>query len=299
MQLEQVQLHGGLVRCGACRGIFDAVKNLIEGTLPSLDLMDGYGEDTPLQTIPLKMPAVQQPVKSLSSAPPPQESPSSRLFTEQVRSSEELKITQDHVVVSTDERVAVRNLDVRNQLADDPTVVAGGLSNYRWRSPPQASTLTMRWIFALLCLLSVIGLAAQGVYFYRDEIASRVPQIAPSLVKACVYLNCRLTPPKRGESLGFVGTDVAADPAHKGLLIFTATLRNSGPAAVAYPHLILSLDGLGGELVVRRVFAPVEFAPATASLIRGLDSGAEIEIKLYLDASQTNVVGFKVDHAYL
>jgi Protein of unknown function (DUF3426) len=112
-------------------------------------------------------------------------------------------------------------------------------------------------------------------------------------------LDCRLAPPKRGESLGFVGTDLAADPAHKGLLIFTATLRNSGATAVAYPHLVLSLDGLGGEMVVRRVFAPAEFAPATANLARGLDAGGEIEVKLYLDASQSNVVGFKVDHAYL
>ena len=126
-----------------------------------------------------------------------------------------------------------------------------------------------------------------------------MPHIAPSLVTACTYLDCRLQPPKRGESLGFVGTDLSADPAHKGLLIFTATLRNSGATAVAYPHLVLSLDGLGGEMVVRRVFTPAEFAPATASLARGLEAGAEIEVKLYLDASQTNVVGFKVDHAYL
>ena len=68
---------------------------------------------------------------------------------------------------------------------------------------------------------------------------------------------------------------------------------------MAYPHLILSLDGLSGELVVRRIFSPSEFAPATANLARGLDAGAEVEIKLYLDASQTNVVGFKIDHAYL
>ncbi len=157
----------------------------------------------------------------------------------------------------------------------------------------------MRWVYAMLCIAAVVGLAGQAIYFFRDEIASRFPQLAPSLVAVCAQLDCRLHPPKRGESLGFVGTDLAADPAHKGLLIFTATLRNSGNTAVAYPHLILSLDGLGGEMVVRRVFAPTEFAPATASLVRGLDAGAEIEVKLYLDASQTNVVGFKVDHAYL
>ena len=296
---EQVQLHAGLVRCGACRGIFDAVEHLTEGTLPSSDPIDEHGEVTPPQTIVQGMPAMQQQVESPDDAPPTEATAASETFNWQARSGEEPEITPGHVIVSADDGIAVRNVDAQDQPSDDPSVAAGGLDNYRWRSPPQASTPTMRWILALSCLLSVTVLAAQGIYFYRDEIASRVPQIAPALVTACTFLDCRLAPPKRSESLGFVGTDLAADPAHKGLLIFTATLRNSGPTAVAYPHLILSLDGLGGELVVRRVFAPVEFAPATASLIRGLEPGAEIEIKLYLDASQTNVVGFKVDHVYL
>ena len=296
---EQVKLHAGLVRCGACRGIFDAVEHLIEGTLPSLDPIDEHGEVTPPQTIIQGMPAMQQQVESPEAAPPPAESPSSEAFTWQVRGSEDSTTTQDPIIVTPDDGVAVRNVDARDQPNVAPTVAPGGLSNYRWRPPPQTSTPAMRWIFALSCLLSLTVLVTQGIYFYRDEIGSRIPQMAPALATACAYLDCRLAPPKRSESLGFVGSDLAADPAHKGLLIFTATLRNSGPTAVAYPHLILSLDGLGGEMVVRRVFAPVEFAPATASLVNGLDPGAEIEIKIYLDASQTNVVGFKVDHAYL
>ena len=139
----------------------------------------------------------------------------------------------------------------------------------------------------------------QGAYFFRDELVSRLPQAAPFVAVACEQIGCRVEPPKRAESLGFVGAELAADPAHKGLLIFTTTLRNTGARTVAFPHLVLSLDGLGGDLVVRRVFSPTEFAPATANLARGLDGGAEVEIKLYLDASQVNVVGFKVDHAYL
>lgn len=289
---EQVKLHAGLVRCGACRGIFDAVEHLVEGTLPSVDPIDDHGEVTPPQTIIQGMPAMQ----------PQEEMPPADVVASmwKERGAESGNITQSDPVAAGEDTVAVRNLDVDDRsLAESMPAPPGALNNYRWRPAPQASSPAMRWVFALLCLLGVAGLVAQSTFFFRDDIASRVPQLAPGMVAACVYLDCRLAPPKRGESLGFVGTDLAADPAHKGLLIFTATLRNSGATAVAYPHLILSLDGLGGELVVRRVFTPAEFAPATASLVRGLEAGAEIEVKLYLDASQTNVLGFKVDHAYL
>ena len=167
------------------------------------------------------------------------------------------------------------------------------------RAPTQAESSGARWGYAVASLVAALLLAGQGVYFFRDELVSRVPQSASLVATACEQIGCRVDPPKRAESLGFVGADLAADPAHKGLLIFTTTLRNTGARTVAFPHLVLSLDGLGGELVVRRVFSPTEFAPATANLAHGLDGGAEVEIKLYLDASQVNVVGFKVDHAYL
>lgn len=306
---EQVKLHAGLVRCGACRGIFDAIEHLIEGTLPSVEPIDAHGEATPPQTIIQGMPAVTQS----ADAPEPRDVAAPKVGEAvkavvaaplaKLRTHTEPEITQGQttptpIPIGTDPPIKIRNSDAIEPSGDEAAQV-DALDSYRWRPQPQAHSPVMRWVYALLCLLCVVGLAAQGTYFFRDEIATRVPSLAPTLATACAYLDCRLQPPKRSESLGFVGTDLAADPAHKGLLIFTATLRNSGATAVAYPHLVLSLDGLGGDMVVRRVFTPAEFAPATASLVRGLEAGAEIEVKLYLDASQTNVVGFKVDHAYL
>ena len=294
---EQVKLHAGLVRCGACRGIFDAVEHLIEGTLPAVDPIDAHGEISSPQTIIQGMPAMQPEVES-SEAAASMWRPRSEADSQLAQARPEQQGQASAITSAGSESVAVRNVDVESRSHLEPSQ-PGALNSYRWRPPPQASSPAMRWVYAFACVLGLVALAAQATYFFRDEIASRVPQMASGLVTACTYLDCRLQPPRRGESLGFVGTDLAADPAHKGLLIFTATLRNSGSTAVAYPHLVLSLDGLGGEMVARRVFTPTEFAPATASLVRGLEAGAEIEIKLYLDASQTSVIGFKVDHAYL
>lgn len=289
VRAEQVKLHAGLVRCGACRGIFDAIEHLIEGSLPSVDSMDDPSEGSP-QTIVQGMPGMQ-PEDALDNNMPSSSSvradldPPNQAFTGPASASD---------------GVRVRNLDADNaQPADADMLPPGGLSSYRWREQPRTRSALARWALGLLCAVAAFALGAQAAFLFRDELASRVPPLLPALTAACSYLDCRVSAPKRGEQLGFIGTDLAADPAHKGLLIFTATLRNSGATAVAYPHLILSLDGLSGELAARRIFSPSEFAPATANLVRGLDAGAEVEIKLYLDASQTNVVGFKIDHAYL
>ena len=288
---EQVKLHAGLVRCGACRGIFDAVEHLIEGVLPPMPPMHEAVEGASPQTIVQGMPAM--------TAEPDEGAVN-------VASASEDKVINDPAAgaifasdgASANADPVVRNLDAATQSASTEKTTHD-LNDYRWRAPTQVESRGARWIYALASLVAALLLIGQGAYFFRDELVSRVPQAAPFVAMACDQIGCRVEPPKRAESLGFVGADLAADPAHKGLLIFTTILRNTGARTVAFPHLVLSLDGLGGELVVRRVFSPTEFAPATANLTHGLDGGAEVEIKLYLDASQVNVVGFKVDHAYL
>lgn len=287
---EQVKLHAGLVRCGACRGIFDAVEHLIEGSLPPMPPMHEAVDGASPQTIVQGMPAMTaerddaalnasaNEVKAINGA-----------AGGAIGANDDPSANADPVV---------RNLDADAQDAN-AAKATHDLNNYRWRAPTQVESRGARWTYAVASLVATLLLAGQCAYFFRDELVSHVPQAAPYVAMACEQIGCRVEPPKRTESLGFVGADLAADPAHKGLLIFTTTLRNTGARTVAFPHLVVSLDGLGGELVVRRVFSPTEYAPATANLAHGLDGGAEVEIKLYLDASQVNIVGFKVDHAYL
>ena len=287
VRAEQVKPHAGLVRCGACRGIFDAVEHLVEGTLPPVPPPEDDFEQEPPRTIVQGMPAVDQPHAEDAAHAAEAAAPTTR----GARSGAD-------TVARAASDVQVKNLDAPSETAAPVTPDAGD-AHYRWKRTPKPLSRGARAMWALLSLLALTALVAQGAYFYRDELASRVPSLAPALAIACERVGCHLEPPRRADVLGFVGAELAADPAHKGLFVFTATLRNSGNQAVAYPHLVLSLDGLGGELVARRVFSPTEFAPATANLARGLDAGAEVEGKLYLDASQSNVVGFKVDHAYL
>jgi predicted Zn finger-like uncharacterized protein len=290
---EQVKLHAGLVRCGACRGIFDAVEHLIEGILPPVAPPDEEVDVEPPRTIIQAMPAMHE---SPEQAAPPVAAAAAVASPPPVPGAAAAPTRFGDTGQGSD--AVVRNLDAEQRVVA-PADVRSDLPDYRWRARARPLTTAARVAYGFFCVLALLALAGQAAYFYRDEIASRFPVAAPVLASACEAIGCHLEPPKRAESLGFVGADLAADPAHRGLLIFTATLRNTGAQAVAFPHLVLSLDGLGGEVVVRRVFTPPEFAPATANLTRGLDAGAEVEIKLYLDASQTNVVGFKVDHAYL
>ena len=85
-----------------------------------------------------------------------------------------------------------------------------------------------------------------------------------------------------------------ADPAHKGLLILAATVRNRAGYALAYPHLDLTLTDTQGQVVVRRALAPSEYAGGTTDLASGVPGNSEFAIKLFIDASATSQAGYTV-----
>jgi hypothetical protein len=170
--------------------------------------------------------------------------------------------------------------------------------DYSWKATQKPLTRGQKLGYVLLSVAATMVLLAQTAYWFRDDLVSRYPSLSPSFAAACTYLGCRISPPRRPEGVGFVGTELAPDPAHKGLYIFSATLRNEGSYSVAFPSLILTFDGASGEILARKVFSPEQYAPANANLAKGLDGGADIEIKLYLDVSPAIPVGFKAERAY-
>ncbi len=313
MRDEHVRAHGGLVRCGACRGIFDARAHLIEGLLPPIEADDPPSAFSP-QTIIAGMPAMSPSPKA---APPaaPDYAPSAAQPLAAIAVPAVPAATPAPVVVKavTTERPAWNSaVSVNDAPAQIVAASAAPFSEasavpvnpdidaerYRWRSLGRPLSASEKVFYGLLSGIAVLTLILQTAYWFRDEIASRAPSTLPLLSALCDSAGCRVGPPKRASELGFLSTELAADPAHKGLLIFTATLHNKGAYAVAYPSLVLTLEGSTGEPIARRVFTPQQYIPANANLLRGLDGGGDTEIKLYLDASSATPFGFKVDHAY-
>jgi len=116
---------------------------------------------------------------------------------------------------------------------------------------------------ALLILILLVGLAAQGAYFRGGDIAERVPALRPWLDKFCDLAQC--TVPKRRDlrKLALVSRDVRSDPNAKGALLITATIINNASFAQPYPGLLVTLYDLTGTVVAQRQFKPGEYLAQT------------------------------------
>ena len=94
----------------------------------------------------------------------------------------------------------------------------------------------------------------------------------PPFEQFCAVAGCSIRPLRDAamSHLSIEASDLQADPAHRGLLILTATLRNRATWPLAYPHLELTLTDAQDRVVVRRALAPADYAGGTADLQKGI-----------------------------
>ena len=97
-----------------------------------------------------------------------------------------------------------------------------------------------------------------------------------------------------GAALSIDASDLQADPAHRGLLLLSATIRNRAGHAIAFPYLELMLTDSSDRIVVRRAFPPAEYASGSADIAAGIPPNGEHVVRMFLDASATQQAGYRV-----
>jgi len=170
--------------------------------------------------------------------------------------------------------------------------LGGPADRFQWKRR-RLHTVPAR-VYAGAAAALVAGLLLQLVLEYRDAIAAYVPGTRPLLATACKPLGCTIGPLRDGAALSIDASDLQADPAHRGLLLLSATIRNRAGHAIAFPYLELMLTDASDRIVVRRAFPPAEYASGSADLVAGIPPNGEHVVRMFLDASATQQAGYRV-----
>jgi predicted Zn finger-like uncharacterized protein len=258
----QLAMRGGQVRCGHCHAVFDGVAQLI--TLAPQRRAEPELDDD----------ALGPPTVTLRNAqalePPPDVDP------------RDIGAESDAGFVETEPSSAEANYAARFSWQEKKT---------RRRVPG--------WLYAASVPLLLLLLAGQTLFHFRDAIAAHWPRTKPALIRLCATAGCEVRPLQEINALSIEASDLQADPAHRGLLILSATIRNRAPYALAYPYLELTLSDVQKVtqqdiVVVRRAFTPQEYAGGTTDLASGIQGNGELNVKLFIDASATTQAGYQV-----
>ena len=263
----QLELRAGQVRCGHCRTVFDGTAQMIQLAPAGESSASSDDEDAargPL-TVTLRNAHALEPVAG----------------TQAPRTIAPVSTQQKSAPVAT----AKRSIDETEDFDYD--------TRFAWDRPKRRSRRrTAVYVVAIIALLATF--AGQLVWSYRDRFAAHVPWIRPTLTRLCALAGCEIRPLREVAGLSIDASDLQADPAHKGLLTLTATVRNRASYPVAFPHLELTLTDAQDQVVVRRALSPAEYAGGTANVGAGIAGNGELAVKLFIDASATTQSGYRV-----
>ncbi len=320
---EQLALRGGQVRCSVCRGKFDGIAQQVEQQDVTPSWFQGAAaSDTPVPALDLdvsptaadlapvdhltgvdfgatgktagssmhaELDALSQAIAGLQSKP---WSESSLVPTE---SDDELDAPHIEPMLGYDGN------------AQEPPFIQSA----RRRSRNRRWWKVLLWIFIPLLMLI---LAAQLVYYFRNDIAARSPQAARELRAICVKLGCTIRLPMHLDklSLDAAQLDVSSVPttaAPEGesgavtdkpvtqRLTLAALLRNRGDTAQAWPSIELQLKGADGKVAVRKAFMPTQYLRAE-DIPAGISPHSETEIRIPFELAGDAPTGFEATLFY-
>jgi predicted Zn finger-like uncharacterized protein len=266
----QLALREGQVRCGHCQTVFNGVEQLISLALAAPRRPDPELDDAAMgpPTVTLRNSRALGPVIGQGAEAPHARGPDSiaprTSFPPAPPPPEEPEPDYEH--------------------------------RFAWEKPkPRRRT----GVYAVAIALLFVALAGQALFHFSASLAAYRPGTRPALTRICSVLGCNVGPLRDIDALMMSGSDLLADPAHKGLLILAATVRNQASYPIAYPHLQLTLTDIQGRVVVQRVLSPADYASALSDPGSGIPGDSEVQIKLFIDASATTQAGYLLYPFYL
>ena len=300
----QLALREGQVRCGHCRAVFDANEQRVALDAPPIDDLEvpdelAAGRPTvtlrnadALQPATMNVAAPEAPVAAQAAHAadaPAADAPA----TDAPATDAPAAVTQIASAASPSPPAPATMHDADTATARPVDEARPRTDRFEWR-PRKPLRERPQALYGLALVLLVAALVAQAVLEYRDALAAHMPFTRPLLEGACAVAGCTVGPARDAAALSIDASDLQADPAHRGLLKLTATLRNRASYRIAWPYLELTLTDASDRVVVRRAFAPSEYMGAAADAAHGLEGNGEALVTLFLDASETSQAGYRV-----
>lgn len=326
-----LQAHGGDVRCGRCAKVFNGFSTLATMQEPEAVVAAAVeGAETPPVETPSATPeTAPEAAHEAVPKPDPESPPETDTIGSEADLAQILSQRKHSGARTADENgqaeplaeaAAARDTsraepyisgwrEARESSATQPqqedfegrgTVgVASGMErgmreDYAFAAAePSVSPL---WSIASLFLLLV--LAAQALYFYRNDVVDAIPGAKPLLDQYCKLLGCKVQPPLRPELLNIESSEMRRDIRDSSRIILNATVRNYAPYPQAFPSFEVTLTDTRDQPIASRVFSPDSYLEKNEIRSSAVRPDYEFNVRLLLDEDGSTAAGYRLSLIY-
>jgi len=284
----QLEAHQGMVRCGYCLQAFDA--------------RPGFTPDQPSPQLELPILDESAPLHELADETPSALAASgeSASFGEPASNETVLSDSAHNEALDYSEMTAAAQNEMPPDAPLQPLTLAEQVAIVQDEdegdSESRPKRRTWPWVIAALLLLLVS--IAQAAYFFRVDLAARLPGLKPALISYCQLLKCTVPLPQNTDLMSIESSGLEADPEHENQITLNALLRNRAPYPQTFPHLELTLNDTQDKPLARRTFKPEDYLPPLENQQTGLLPNHEISIRLNLDTTDLKPSGYRLALIY-
>ncbi len=308
---DQLRAKAGKVRCGYCKGIFNALDQLIDDApaaspLPTETPAPESGPAAEHRVAEDPETTLEAATKTAEAGPvaeplrEPQSTEDDRAVDCEIMAATTSTATEsesESVVLPggkhEDSLVAAREagLMAARELTEIPAynrwaagALIGNTSGGFGSNPgPRA-----KWPFAAALLLLLAALLGQLAYHFRSDLVRHVHAVG----EVFDILGVAVPLPAQSDLVSIDGSDLQVDNA-SGLLVMQATLRNQAPYAQAWPVLELTLTDAHDAAVARRILTAPDYLPPGSDL-NSFSGNAETPVHLWIDAKSLGATGYRL-----
>jgi len=332
---DQLKLRGGLVRCGGCRQVFDAIG--------SLSYVDDHAlarekAEAPIGGAALPGPAVAVPVASRPqrpreppappAAPPPPAKPSvprvvrpaqagRRVWGAGEEIRDELAVPtllgiaepQEESRASIESQLAAAGYHSRVVTAETYEPVepqeaeeAEPEAPSFLPTPDSAREQRLRRALAIACVPLALLAVVQFGLTLRNDALEAWPSLRPALARACSVFGCTAGWPAHAELLTIIGSELAAIPG-TDVIELDAAVRSRANFVMALPAIEVTLTDTQNRTIARKVFLPADYLASSGEpssrIDEGLAPGSDLSLRLVFEARGLIPAGFVLYPFYL
>ena len=171
------------------------------------------------------------------------------------------------------------------ELEDEPLQLAAPLSRRRARS---------NLLWGALCLLAVLGLAAQAVYYNFDAWA-RDNQLRPVMQDICLVAGCQLPARVDISQIRSSNLLVRPHPEFPNSLDINVIIYNRADYSQPFPVIRMQFSNSRGETVSSKDFRPEEYLAGELAGRNLMPSQTPIHIALNMVAPGSAAVSYQLD----
>ncbi len=157
--------------------------------------------------------------------------------------------------------------------------------------PPVSRKGRVMWLLGITLLVLVA--IAQGMWFNRDALIDRYPQLRPWAQKLCDRLHCLVMREYRPSDIKLLNRDVRLHPNYADTLLVNATIANRSNRVQPYPRIQFCLFDTGGRMLAVREFNPNEYLDNSIMQSEGMPVNQPVHFVLEITGPTAGAVSFE------